>query len=144
MNCDSVYCVYNEHLLGQSWCLSNLKVPDSLILPVLLQITEKKDQLAKLEALDCGKPLDEAAWDIVRLLVYIQILFHFITLYLPNMICASLHMSQDDVAACFEYYADQAEALDAKQKAPISLPMETFKCHVLKQPIGVVALITPW
>lgn len=51
---------------------------------------------------------------------------------------------QDDVAGCFEYYADLAEALDSEQKTPISLPMETFKSHVLKEPIGVVGLITPW
>jgi betaine-aldehyde dehydrogenase len=51
---------------------------------------------------------------------------------------------QDDVAGCFEYYADLAEGLDAKQKAPVSLPMETFKSYVLKEPLGVVALITPW
>lgn len=51
---------------------------------------------------------------------------------------------QEDVAGCFEYYADLAEGLDAQQKAPISIPMETFKTHVLKEPIGVVGLITPW
>lgn len=51
---------------------------------------------------------------------------------------------QDDVASCFEYFADHAEALDAQQKAPLSLPMETFKCHILKEPVGVVGLITPW
>ena len=51
---------------------------------------------------------------------------------------------QEDVAGCFEFYADLAEGLDAKQKAPVSLPMETFKSYVLKQPIGVVGLITPW
>lgn len=51
---------------------------------------------------------------------------------------------QDDVAACFEYFADLAEGLDAKQKAPISLPMDTFKSYILKEPLGVVALITPW
>lgn len=51
---------------------------------------------------------------------------------------------QDDVAGCFEYYADLAEALDSEQKTPISLPMETFKSHFLKEPIGVVGLITPW
>ncbi|KAK9669375.1 hypothetical protein RND81_13G125700 [Saponaria officinalis] len=81
---------------------------------IAAKVTEKKDILGKLEALDSGKPLDEALWDI------------------------------DDVASCFEYYADQAEALDAKQKAPLSLPMDTFKAHVLKQPLGVVGLITPW
>lgn len=51
---------------------------------------------------------------------------------------------QDDVASCFEYNADLAEALDGKQKSPISLPMETFKSYTLKEPIGVVGLITPW
>lgn len=51
---------------------------------------------------------------------------------------------QDDVAGCFEYYADLAEALDGKQRSQVSLPMETFKCHILREPIGVVGLITPW
>lgn len=52
--------------------------------------------------------------------------------------------NQDDVAGCFEYNADLAEALDAKQNAPIALPMDTFKCHIIREPIGVVGLITPW
>ncbi|GMH01313.1 hypothetical protein Nepgr_003152 [Nepenthes gracilis] len=81
---------------------------------IAAKITERKAELAKLEAIDCGKPLEEASWDI------------------------------DDVVSCFEYYAVLAEALDAKQKAPITIPSEAFKCHVLKEPIGVVGLITPW
>ena len=32
---------------------------------LLIQIIERKAELAKLEALDCGKPYDEAAWDMV-------------------------------------------------------------------------------
>lgn len=51
---------------------------------------------------------------------------------------------QEDVASCFEYFAGLAEDLDKQQKAPLSLPMDTFKCHILKEPIGVAALITPW
>nr|AAC49268.1 betaine aldehyde dehydrogenase [Sorghum bicolor] len=74
----------------------------------------KSESLALLETLDSGKPLDEASADM------------------------------DDVAACFEYYADLAEALDGKQRSPISLPMENFKSYVLKEPLGVVGLITPW
>jgi hypothetical protein len=31
----------------------------------LIQIIERKAELAKLEVLDCGKPYDEAAWDMV-------------------------------------------------------------------------------
>ncbi len=51
---------------------------------------------------------------------------------------------QDDVAGCFEYFADLAESLDKRQNAPVSLPMENFKCYLRKEPIGVVGLITPW
>lgn len=55
-----------------------------------------------------------------------------------------MHTFQDDVAGCFEYYAELAEALDGKQKTPVSLPMQTFRCYVSKEPVGVVGLITPW
>ncbi|MFS7959898.1 putative betaine-aldehyde dehydrogenase [Helianthus anomalus] len=71
-------------------------------------VTEKKDKFAKLGAIDCGKPLDEVAWDMM-----------------------------DDVA-------DLAEALDAKRNTPFNLPMDTFKFHIIREPIGVVGLITPW
>lgn len=55
-----------------------------------------------------------------------------------------VHVIQDDVAGCFEYHADLAEALDSRQKAPLSLPAEAFKGYLLMEPIGVVGLITPW
>lgn len=51
---------------------------------------------------------------------------------------------QDDVVACFEYYADLAEALDSKKKTEVKLHLDSFKTHVLKEPLGVVGLITPW
>uniref|UniRef100_A0A2N9H0H1 aminobutyraldehyde dehydrogenase n=1 Tax=Fagus sylvatica TaxID=28930 RepID=A0A2N9H0H1_FAGSY len=98
---------------GRDWSLAPGAVRAKYLRAIAAKITEKKSEIAKFETLDCGKPLDEAAWDI------------------------------DDVAGCFEYYADLAEGLDAKQKAPVSLPMDTFKSYVLKEPIGVVGLITP-
>ncbi|KAJ4973028.1 hypothetical protein NE237_006202 [Protea cynaroides] len=99
---------------GRDWASASGAYRAKYLRAIAAKITEKKSELAKLEALDCGKPLDEAAWDL------------------------------DDVAGCFEYYAGLAEDLDKKQKAPVSLPMETFKCHVLKEPLGVIGLITPW
>nr|ADN03180.1 betaine aldehyde dehydrogenase [Glycine max] len=99
---------------GADWASASGSVRARYLRAIAAKITEKKPELAKLEAIDCGKPLDEAAWDI------------------------------DDVAGCFEFYADLAEKLDAQQKAHVSLPMDTFKSYVLKEPIGVVALITPW
>ncbi|KAK2409054.1 betaine aldehyde dehydrogenase 1, chloroplastic [Trifolium repens] len=99
---------------GADWASASGAVRARYLRAIAAKVTEKKSQLAKLEAIDSGKPLDEAAWDI------------------------------DDVAGCFEFYADLAEKLDAKQKAPVSLPMDTFKSYVLREPIGVVGLITPW
>jgi len=31
------------------------------------QVAERKSELAKLESIDCGKPIDEAEWDMVLL-----------------------------------------------------------------------------
>lgn len=110
------------------------------------QITEKQNELGKLEAIDCGKPLDEALADLVinirqwkkkKTVTAVAMRFCWLGIFCGFII-------QDDVIACFEYYAGLAEGLDAKQKAPLPLPMETFRSYVLKEPIGVVALITPW
>ncbi|KAJ6358933.1 hypothetical protein OIU76_000626 [Salix suchowensis] len=99
---------------GKDWSSASGAYRAKYLRAIAAKITERKSELGKLEAIDSGKPLDEALWDM------------------------------DDVAGCFEYYADLAEGLDAKQKAPVSLPMETFKSYVLKESLGVVALITPW
>ncbi|KAH9290655.1 hypothetical protein KI387_034772, partial [Taxus chinensis] len=99
---------------GKYWARTSGAFRAKYLRAIAAKVTERKSELAELEALDCGKPLDEAAWDV------------------------------DDVAGCFEFYAGLAEALDSKQRAPVSLPMESFKSHVLKEPIGVVGLITPW
>lgn len=51
---------------------------------VYMQITERKSELAKLEAMDCGKPLDEAAWDIVSfrdILEILQLTIQYIVLH---------------------------------------------------------------
>ncbi|URE38215.1 betaine aldehyde dehydrogenase [Musa troglodytarum] len=103
---------------GTDWARAPGAVRAKYLRAIAAKIIEKKSELALLESLDCGKPLDEAAWDMVHMV--------------------------DDVAGCFEFYADLAEALDAKQRAPVSLPMQTFKCYILREPIGVVGLITPW
>ncbi|MCO5592683.1 hypothetical protein L7F22_046686 [Adiantum nelumboides] len=99
---------------GKNWPRTTGAFRAKYLRAIAAKVTERKDNLAKLEAMDCGKPFDEAAWDM------------------------------DDVAGCFEYYAELAEALDKQQYAPIKLPMDTFKSSVIKEPIGVVGLITPW
>ena len=82
---------------GRDWARAPGAVRAKYLRAIAAKIVERKSELARLESLDCGKPLDESAWDM------------------------------DDVAGCFEYFADHAEALDKKQNAPVSLPLENFK-----------------
>lgn len=51
---------------------------------------------------------------------------------------------QDDAAGCFEYYADLAEKLDKNQWSHVDVGTEDFKTEIRQEPLGVVALITPW
>jgi betaine-aldehyde dehydrogenase len=81
-------------------------------------VLRRKDELARIEALDMGKPLDEAAWDI------------------------------DDVAACFEFYAAlavQELGPDTGDKAEeVDVGAADFRSCVIRQPLGPVGLISPW
>eukprot|EP00239_Pterosperma_sp_CCMP1384_P006584 CAMPEP_0197843658 /NCGR_PEP_ID=MMETSP1438-20131217/573_1 /TAXON_ID=1461541 /ORGANISM="Pterosperma sp., Strain CCMP1384" /LENGTH=513 /DNA_ID=CAMNT_0043453957 /DNA_START=70 /DNA_END=1611 /DNA_ORIENTATION=+ len=79
-------------------------------------VMERKDLLSTLEVLDCGKPIDEAEWDI------------------------------DDVAGALDYYADLVESQEKEgdYNKAVDVGDEDFKGSILKQPLGVVGLITPW
>jgi Aldehyde dehydrogenase family len=83
-----------------------------------LQVREQKQRLAQLEMLDMGKPIDEAAWDL------------------------------DDVADCFDYYADLAVAQlgpdDGCKAEAINVGMQEFRSKAIRQPVGVAGLISPW
>ncbi|XP_031105614.1 betaine aldehyde dehydrogenase, chloroplastic-like [Ipomoea triloba] len=81
---------------------------------IAAKVKERKPELVPLEAIDSGKPLVEADADM------------------------------DDVSSTIEYYAGLAEALDSRQKTPVPLHLESIKSCVLREPIGVVGLITPW
>ena len=78
------------------------------------EILARKAELARLEVLDNGKPLPEAEWDVA------------------------------DAAACFDFYAEQAEALDATPAEPIVVPDARFTSKAVREPIGVVGAIVPW
>jgi len=70
--------------------------------------------LAALETRDNGKPLPEAEWDI------------------------------GDAADCFDYYADLAEARAAALETTVEVSDERFDTRIWREPVGVVAAITPW
>ncbi len=77
-------------------------------------IRENLHQLSALETRDNGKPLPEAQWDI------------------------------EDAAFCFDYYADLAEADAAEGVTEVDVGDENFDARIFREPIGVVAAITPW
>jgi len=81
-------------------------------------VTAHAATLAALETVDSGKPIDEADWDI------------------------------EDVAGCFAFYADRADAtaaeFDAEKGQVVDLGMDEFRGRIIKEPLGCVALITPW
>ena len=77
-------------------------------------IAARREELARLEVLDNGKPLPEALWDI------------------------------DDAAGCCAMYAALAEELDGRQERPVELPDGRFSSVVRLEPVGVAGQIIPW
>lgn len=77
-------------------------------------IRDNSTALAELEVLDNGKPLPEAEWDI------------------------------GDAAGTFDFYADMAAAQDQAGPEFITVADDRFQAQVVKEPVGVVAAITPW
>lgn len=73
-----------------------------------------RDHLMKLQSSNNGKPQFEAGIDV------------------------------DDVIATFEYYAELAEGLDARQDSNVLLPSDDFSARLRREPCGVVGLIVPW
>jgi betaine-aldehyde dehydrogenase len=78
------------------------------------KILERKQDLARIEVMDNGKPLPEAVWDI------------------------------EDAAGCFAFYAGLAEQLDAHPEEAIPLGDVRFSSKVVREPIGVAGAIIPW
>ncbi|MND93874.1 Betaine aldehyde dehydrogenase [compost metagenome] len=77
-------------------------------------VEARRERLIELQSSNNGKPLFEAAIDV------------------------------DDVIATFNYYAELAAGLDAKQDSTVALPSEDFSARLRREPCGVVGLIVPW
>mmetsp|Transcript_18043 Transcript_18043/g.30310 ORF Transcript_18043/g.30310 Transcript_18043/m.30310 type:complete len:507 (-) Transcript_18043:24-1544(-) len=77
-------------------------------------IDSRKDELARLDALDEGKPLREGLADM-----------------------------GDAIAAC-NYFAELAEKQDAQQDEVIENGDDAITTSIVLQPMGVVGAITPW
>lgn len=85
-----------------------------LLAAIAAGIRTRREELARIEVRDNGKPLPEALWDI------------------------------DDAAGCFSYYAELAGECDARDEVAIALPDARFTTYVRREPVGVAGLIIPW
>jgi betaine-aldehyde dehydrogenase len=77
-------------------------------------VEQQQEQLAQLQTANTGKPLGESRIDI------------------------------GDVVATFDYYAELAAQLDARQNQPVALPGAGFTATLRHEPCGIAALIVPW
>ena len=77
-------------------------------------VLANESALATLQSRNNGKPLAEARLDVA------------------------------DVASCFEYYAQLAEALERSGDVAVALPDAGYAARVRREPYGVVGLIVPW
>jgi betaine-aldehyde dehydrogenase len=78
-------------------------------------VTQRKDELVRLDVLDQGKPMREAEADV------------------------------NDVITSCEHFACLAEEQDSRQYEIIENGTEgDFVTHIVLEPIGVIGAITPW
>ena len=100
-----------------TWSTRNGRERAKTLRAVADGLRRRRETLARLETTDCGKPLDESAWDV------------------------------DDAIGCFEYYADRCERVFGERayaEEVVELPDEDFAGRVRREPLGVIGLITPW
>ena len=102
-------------LNGPDWGYASTGKQRAVVLRKLAAIfEERKDEIARLDSLDEGKPVREAIADV------------------------------DDAITAARHFADLAEKQDTEQGEVIDVGTEDFKCEIRYEPIGIVAAITPW
>lgn len=103
-----------EKALNAGWRKTTGAQRAKLLRSIAQGIEAEAEALAQLDVRDCGKPIVEARYDV------------------------------GDAALCFNYYADLAEALDARQGEAVAISDERFEVKLRNEPAGVAGLIVPW
>jgi len=104
----------------KSWSQLSGSIRAEYLEAIATAIDERKEEFARVEALNTGKPYPECEWDI------------------------------DDVSACFRYFATLARELDTRQMEEVKeIPNEDpanpeYKAFLRYESIGVVGAIVPW
>ena len=81
---------------------------------IAAKLRERAEELAALSSRNNGKPLAEARVDMA------------------------------DAAASFDYYAEKAAELEARQNSDVAVPDNNYRSQLRLEPAGVAALIVPW
>lgn len=98
----------------KSWSQTSGAERGAILRNIANGVRNGREHLMKLQSCNNGKPQFEAAIDV------------------------------DDVIATFEYYAELAEDIDARQDSNVPLPSDDFSARLRREPCGLVGLIVPW
>ena len=83
------FLVKTANEIAGEWSQIPVETRAETLRSIAQKIRDEKELLAKLETIDCGKPIEESKWDI------------------------------DDVSGCFEYFADLAvKRLKTQRREP--------------------------
>lgn len=81
---------------------------------IATEVEKRSETIAQAITLSGGKPISEARFDVL------------------------------DSIDCYRYYAKLAKAQDAQQNAVVETEADDLSSRTRREPVGVVALITPW
>jgi betaine-aldehyde dehydrogenase len=96
------------------WARSAGKQRGAMLRGIAKGIRARKDELAKYETMDAGKPAAESDF------------------------------AMEAAAQIYELYAEYAEELDAHREDEVEQPNKDLRATVEHRPVGVAGLITPW
>ena len=96
------------------WASTTGKARASILRRIAASIRENAQALVSLEALNVGKPVPEADWDV------------------------------QDAAGCFEYMADLAETSPSEVRSQLPHVEDGMLAESTYMPLGPIAVIVPW
>jgi len=99
---------------SKEWQAMTGKARGDILRKMAELLKEHKEDFAMLETLDNGKPINESRADM------------------------------DVCIGTFEFYAGLADNLDAARTTNVECSDKDFNVRYVKQPIGVVGMVTPW
>lgn len=128
--------------LAGTWSGASGAARAQVLRAIAAGIKEKHEELARVEC-HMGKILAETRWDIDDVIACFEFYAGRVR---PELAVVRVYRSRALTGDVLEPTPSQAAKLESAAVAttPIELPDQDYTCEVRKEPMGVVAAITPW